>query len=131
MITSAQDGKTLSGADLLLIDELSYARFNQEESEMLFKVIAERSERASTVITTNLEFPNGRRCLPARRWLPHWSTAHLPLQCFKYEWTVLPFAQQQTEDDECLSGSKIREQVAHFFMSMSGSKFVSKWLTFG
>uniref|UniRef100_UPI003A8DAB65 DUF1829 domain-containing protein n=1 Tax=Acidaminococcus fermentans TaxID=905 RepID=UPI003A8DAB65 len=33
-----------------------------------------------------------------------------------------PFAQQQTEDDECLSGSKIREQVAHFFMSMSGSK---------
>ena len=48
--------KTLSGADLLLIDELSYARFNQEESEMLFKVIAERSERASTVITTNLEF---------------------------------------------------------------------------
>ena len=48
--------------------------------------------------------------------------AHLPLQCFKYEWTVLPFAQQQTEDDECLSGSKIREQVAHFFMSMSGSK---------
>lgn len=56
MITSAQDGKTLSGADLLLIDELSYARFNQEESEMLFKVIAERSERASTVITTNLEF---------------------------------------------------------------------------
>ncbi|WP_281519065.1 IS21-like element helper ATPase IstB [Acidaminococcus timonensis] len=48
--------KTLSGADLLLIDELSYARFSQEESEMLFKVIAERSERASTVITTNLEF---------------------------------------------------------------------------
>lgn len=46
----------MSGADLLLIDELSYARFNQEESEMLFKVIAERSERASTVITTNLEF---------------------------------------------------------------------------
>lgn len=48
--------------------------------------------------------------------------AHLPLQCFKYEWTVLPFAQQQTEDDECLSGSKICEQMAHFFMSMSGSK---------
>ena len=52
--------------------------------------------------------------------------AHLPLQCFKYEWTVLPFAQQQTEDDECLSGSKIREQVAHFFMSMSGSKVSAK-----
>ena len=44
--------------------------------------------------------------------------AHLPLQCFKYEWTVLPFAQQQTEDDECLSGSKIREQVAHFLVDI-------------
>jgi hypothetical protein len=52
----------------------------------------------------------------------NYSPALTPLQCFKYEWTVLPFAQQQTEDDECLSGSKIREQVAHFFMSMSGSK---------
>lgn len=48
--------KTISAADLLLIDELSYARFNQDESEMLFKVIAERSERSSTMITTNLEF---------------------------------------------------------------------------
>lgn len=48
--------KTIAGADLLLLDELSYAKFNQEESELLFKVIAERSERSSTVITTNLEF---------------------------------------------------------------------------
>ena len=42
--------------NLLLLDELSYAKFNQEESGLLFKVIAERSERSSTVITTNLEF---------------------------------------------------------------------------
>jgi len=42
--------------DLLLLDELSYAKFNQEESELLFKVIAERSERFCTMITTNLEF---------------------------------------------------------------------------
>ena len=48
--------KTISGMDLLLLDELSYARFSQEESELLFKVIAERSERSSTMITTNLEF---------------------------------------------------------------------------
>ncbi|MCR4666569.1 MAG: IS21-like element helper ATPase IstB [Desulfovibrio sp.] len=48
--------KTISGTDLLLLDELSYARFGQEESELIFKVIAERSERTSTVITTNLEF---------------------------------------------------------------------------
>lgn len=48
--------KIISGTDLLLLDELSYARFGQEESELLFKVIAERSERTSTVVTTNLEF---------------------------------------------------------------------------
>ena len=48
--------KAISSMDLLLLDELSYARFGQEESELLFKVIAERSERSSTVITTNLEF---------------------------------------------------------------------------
>ena len=48
----AQLGRT----DLLLLDELSYASFDKEESELLFKVIAERSERASIIITTNLEF---------------------------------------------------------------------------
>ena len=48
--------KGIAANDLLLLDELSYARFNQKESELLFKVIAERSERASTIITTNLVF---------------------------------------------------------------------------
>ena len=48
--------KSIAAVDLLLLDELSYARFDQEESELLFKVISERSERSSTVITTNLEF---------------------------------------------------------------------------
>lgn len=48
--------KSIADADLLLLDELSYARFDQQESELIFKVIAERSERSSTVITTNLEF---------------------------------------------------------------------------
>ena len=48
--------KSIVAADLLLLDELSYASFSIEESELLFKVIAERSERTSTMITTNLEF---------------------------------------------------------------------------
>lgn len=48
--------KSIAAADLLLLDELSYASFGLEESELLFKVIAERSERTSTMITTNLEF---------------------------------------------------------------------------
>ena len=52
--------KSIADVDLLLLDELSYARFDQEESELLFKVISERSERSSTVITTNLEFSRWR-----------------------------------------------------------------------
>ena len=48
--------KNLAKADLLIIDELSYLTFNRYQSEMLFQVISERSERASVIITTNLEF---------------------------------------------------------------------------
>lgn len=48
--------KSLSKADLLLIDELSYLTFNRYQSEMLFQVISERSERASIILTTNLQF---------------------------------------------------------------------------
>jgi DNA replication protein DnaC len=48
--------KTFSKYDLLIIDELSYLTFNRSQSELLFQVISERSERASVIITTNLEF---------------------------------------------------------------------------
>ena len=48
--------KSLSKVDLLIIDELSYLTFNRHQSEMLFQVISERSERASIILTTNLEF---------------------------------------------------------------------------
>ena len=48
--------KNLSKIDLLIIDELSYLTFNRYQSEMLFQIISERSERASVIISTNLEF---------------------------------------------------------------------------
>lgn len=48
--------KSLRKFDLLIIDELSYLTFNRSQSELLFQVISERSERASVIITTNLEF---------------------------------------------------------------------------
>jgi DNA replication protein DnaC len=48
--------KGLSKIDLLIIDELSYLTFNRHQSEMLFQVISERSERSSIILTTNLEF---------------------------------------------------------------------------
>jgi DNA replication protein DnaC len=42
--------------DLLVIDEVSYLTFNRHQSEMIFQVISERSERVSVIITTNLGF---------------------------------------------------------------------------
>ena len=48
--------KGLAKIDLLIIDELSYLTFNRHQSEMLFQVISERSERGSIILTTNLEF---------------------------------------------------------------------------
>ena len=48
--------KNLAKIDLLIIDELSYLTLNRHQSEMLFQVISERSERASIIVTTNLEF---------------------------------------------------------------------------
>ncbi|MCR3922510.1 MAG: IS21-like element helper ATPase IstB [Firmicutes bacterium] len=48
--------KSLAKHDLLIIDELSYLTFNRHQSEMLFQVISERSERASIIVSTNLEF---------------------------------------------------------------------------
>jgi DNA replication protein len=48
--------KSLAKIDLLIIDELSYLTFNRHQSEMLFQVISERSERGSIIVTTNLEF---------------------------------------------------------------------------
>ncbi|WRO23769.1 ATP-binding protein [Metallumcola ferriviriculae] len=38
------------------MDDLSYLTFNRYQSEMLFQVVAERYERASIIVTTNLEF---------------------------------------------------------------------------
>lgn len=48
--------KNLRKVDLLILDELSYLSFNRHQSELLFKVISERAERSSTIVTTNLPF---------------------------------------------------------------------------
>ena len=48
--------RSLAKADLLILDELSYLSFNRHQSELLFKVISDRSEKASTIVTTNLPF---------------------------------------------------------------------------
>jgi DNA replication protein DnaC len=42
--------------DLLILDELGYIPFSKEGSELLFQVLAERHEKGSVMITTNLGF---------------------------------------------------------------------------
>ncbi|OPY70390.1 MAG: DNA replication protein DnaC [Syntrophorhabdus sp. PtaU1.Bin002] len=41
---------------LLILDELGYVPFSREGSQLLFQLLAERYERASVIITTNLGF---------------------------------------------------------------------------
>lgn len=42
--------------DLLICDELGYIPFSKEGAELLFQVLAERHEKGSVLITTNLGF---------------------------------------------------------------------------
>ena len=48
--------RQLDRTDLLILDELSYLSFNKYESDLLFKVLSDRTERSSTIVTTNLPF---------------------------------------------------------------------------
>ncbi len=48
--------RQLSKVDLLILDESSYLSSNKYQSELLFQVSSERSERGSLIISTNLEF---------------------------------------------------------------------------
>lgn len=42
--------------ELLIIDELGYIPFTREGAELLFQILAERHEKRSVIITTNLGF---------------------------------------------------------------------------
>jgi len=46
----------LEKADLLICDELGYLSFSRAGAELLFQVFAERYERASLLVTSNLAF---------------------------------------------------------------------------
>jgi DNA replication protein DnaC len=46
----------LDKAELLVIDELGYLSFSRSGAELLFQVFADRYERGSTLITSNLPF---------------------------------------------------------------------------
>ena len=49
--------KKIRNVDLLILDEMGYVSFDRYQSELLFKVVADRSERGSIIVTTNLPFP--------------------------------------------------------------------------
>lgn len=42
--------------DLLIIDEVGFSAYNSETANMLFRVVRDRYEKKSTIITTNFEF---------------------------------------------------------------------------
>jgi len=62
-LIEAKNSKTLSRLiqkysryGLVIVDELGYVPFSREGAELLFQVLAERNERGSVIITTNLGF---------------------------------------------------------------------------
>ena len=49
-------------AELLICDELGYVSFSRNGVELLFRLLTDRYERSSVLITSNLAFADGRRC---------------------------------------------------------------------
>ena len=48
--------RRLDRVALLIVDELGYIPFSQEGAQLLFRVFANRYERASLLVTSNLAF---------------------------------------------------------------------------
>ena len=75
-------GRKLDNFDFLLLDDLGYLPQGAEESEVLFTLIAERYERRSLGITSNLVFSSGSASLltpwPPPRPSIEWSSFRHP-----------------------------------------------------
>jgi DNA replication protein DnaC len=59
--------KQLDKADLLICDELGYLSFSRSGAELLFQVFADRYERTSTLITSNLPFSEWQQIFQGER----------------------------------------------------------------
>ena len=57
----------LDRADLLICDELGYLSFSRVGAELLFQVFAERYERKSLLITSNLAFSDWSQVFQGER----------------------------------------------------------------
>ena len=53
--------KSLSKFDALIIDDIGYVQQSREEMEVLFTLLAERYERGSVMLTSNLQFSQWER----------------------------------------------------------------------
>lgn len=59
--------KQLDKADLLICDELGYLSFSRSGAELLFQIFADRYERASLLITSNLPFSEWQQVFQGER----------------------------------------------------------------
>jgi DNA replication protein DnaC len=57
----------LDRADLLICDELGYLSFSRAGAELLFQVFADRYERRSLLVTSNLAFSDGGQVFQGER----------------------------------------------------------------
>jgi DNA replication protein DnaC len=53
--------------EVLLIDDLGYLPMANHEAELVFQILAERSERGSVIVTTNLPFSEFTKVFPDKR----------------------------------------------------------------
>jgi DNA replication protein DnaC len=60
-LTLARQLKRLRKYDALLIDDIGYVQHDRQEMEVLFTLLADRYERASVMITSNLPFSQWER----------------------------------------------------------------------
>ena len=59
--------KQLSRQDLIIVDEFGYVPFSKTGAELLFEFFAERYERGSVIVTTNLPFDQWTEVLGSER----------------------------------------------------------------
>ena len=57
----------LSRIELLIVDELGYLSFSRSGAELLFQLFADRYERGSVLLTSNLPFSEWGTIFPGER----------------------------------------------------------------